>query len=198
MPPYVPKGTYGVVTAGPLCQVRFTLIPARMTGFAMTAWTSSGDQFGTPVGRVGPDDLAASARADTMTSRLNITDYDLASGFRCERIRSRYAAPVPEINQRLTDTLQVSLNLWVGVEVVLYVVGDLASRLPLEPGEEGVHIGMGEQVARCGRGHTGRDTGQVSSRAVGWISRRCRGRTEEYCTGECTRTDPAGRMKPPR
>jgi hypothetical protein len=70
MPPCVPKGTSGVATAGPLCPVRLTPIPARMTGFAMTAWTSPGDQFGTPVGRVdgvgrvGQGDLAVSARAD--------------------------------------------------------------------------------------------------------------------------------------
>ena len=62
-------GDGGSTVSGPVYP-----IPARMTGFAMTAWTSTGDQFGTPVGRadrVGPDDLAASARADN-DQRLNL------------------------------------------------------------------------------------------------------------------------------
>ena len=63
-----------------------------------------------------------------------LTDYDpLASGFRCKRIRGRVTAPIPEIHQRLTDPLQIGLNLRVGVEVVLYVVGDRAPGLPLRP-----------------------------------------------------------------
>ena len=57
---------------------------------------------------------------------------------------ARCAAPIPEIDQRLTDTLQIGLNLRVGVQVILYVVTDLAPGLPLEPGEERVHVGTGE------------------------------------------------------
>src|ERR1700692_3566921 len=93
------------------------------------------------------------------------------------RARRGHAASTPEINQRLTDTLQVGFNLRVGVEVVLYVVGDRALRLPLEPGEKSVHVGTAEQVARRGRGHTGRDIGQVSSRAVGGVGGRRVGET---------------------
>src|SRR6202162_6736654 len=85
------------------------------------------------------------------------------------RARRGHAASIPEVMQRLTDTLQVAASWRVGVEVVLYVVGDRALRLPLEPGEKCVHVGMAKQVARRGRGHTGRDIGQVSSRAVGRI-----------------------------
>src|ERR1700732_5497978 len=94
------------------------------------------------------------------------------------------AASIPEVNQRLTDTLQVGFSLRGGVEVVLYVVGDRALRLPLEPGEKCVHVGMAEQVARRGRGHTGRDIGQVGSRAVGRIGGWRGGGNRHDCTGE--------------
>ena len=84
-----------------------------------------------------PDDRRATSPRQRVKGRREVTTPPKRSG------RFRHPTALAEVDRGFADALKIRPDLWIGVQISLYLSADLILGLAFETREEVVHVGVG-------------------------------------------------------